>query len=102
MVARLGGDEYAIVLTGLDSVEAAMTGARVIADALSVPVVLDGLSLDVGASIGVAAYPRHGHDFETLLRHADVAMYDAKNRGATVAVYAPEVDHNTAGRLGLL
>jgi diguanylate cyclase (GGDEF)-like protein len=101
-VARLGGDEYAIILAGLDSVESAMTGARVIADVLSVPVVLDGLSLDVAASIGLAAYPAHGDDFETLLRHADVAMYDAKNRGATVAVYAPEVDHNTADRLGLL
>ncbi|HKD97859.1 MAG TPA: EAL domain-containing protein, partial [Micromonosporaceae bacterium] len=102
MVARLGGDEYAIVCAGVDTVEAAFTEARAIADVLSVPVVLDGMSLDVGASIGIAAYPLHGDDFETLLRHADVAMYDAKSRGDTVAVYAPESDHNSADRLGML
>jgi EAL domain-containing protein (putative c-di-GMP-specific phosphodiesterase class I) len=67
-----------------------------------VPVVLDGMSLDVSGSIGIAVYPTHGEDFETLLRHADVAMYDAKLRGDALAVYAPEVDHNSADRLSLL
>ena len=46
--------------------------------------------------------PEHGEDFATLMRHADVAMYDAKHRGDTVAVYAPESDHNSPERLGLL
>ena len=69
---------------------------------LSVPVVLDGMPLDVGGSIGIAIYPDHGDDFATLLRHADVAMYDAKARGDAVAVYAPEADHNSPERLSLL
>ena len=63
---------------------------------------LDGLPLDVGGSIGIALYPDHGEDFATLMRHADVAMYDAKHRGDTVAVYAPESDHNSPERLSLL
>jgi diguanylate cyclase len=101
-VARLGGDEFAILAPGLDDVEAARDLAADIATALADPVALDGLPLDVGGSIGVAVYPQHGEDFETLMRHADVAMYDAKSRGDALAVYAPESDHNSAQRLGLL
>ena len=102
MVARLGGDEFAIVMTGLGDVaearDLAERGGRVLAE----PVPLDGLPLDVGGSIGIAVFPEHGEDFATLMRHADVAMYDAKHRNDTVAVYAPESDHNSAERLGLL
>ncbi|MET8907193.1 EAL domain-containing protein [Micromonospora sp. NPDC004551] len=102
LVARLGGDEFAIVvprLTGTD--QARERAARVVA-ALAEPVPLDGLPLDVGGSIGIALFPEHGEDFATLMRHADVAMYDAKHRNDTVAVYAPESDHNSAERLSLL
>jgi diguanylate cyclase (GGDEF)-like protein len=102
LVARLGGDEFAIVAPDIDNFDDAHVAARRIAAVLTVPVVLDGMPLDVGASIGVALFPTHGDDFETLLRHADVAMYDAKARGDTVAVYAPEVDHNSPDRLSLL
>ncbi|MGN9808359.1 putative bifunctional diguanylate cyclase/phosphodiesterase [Micromonospora sp. BQ11] len=102
MVARLGGDEFAIVMTGLtDAGEARDLADRVVA-ALAEPVPLDGLPLDVGGSIGVALFPDHGEDFATLMRHADVAMYDAKHRNDTVAVYTAESDHNSAERLGLL
>jgi diguanylate cyclase (GGDEF)-like protein len=102
VVARLGGDEFAILtsrLTGAD-------GARALADrivaALAEPVALDGLPLDVAGSIGIALFPEHGDDFATLMRHADVAMYDAKHRRDTVVVYTPESDHNTPERLSLL
>ncbi|MEH1102926.1 diguanylate cyclase domain-containing protein, partial [Micromonospora sp. CPCC 205561] len=102
MVARLGGDEFAIVMTGLtDAGEARELADRVVR-ALAEPVSLDGLPLDVGGSIGIALFPEHGEDFATLMRHADVAMYDAKHRNDTVAVYAAESDHNSAERLGLL
>ncbi len=102
LVARLGGDEFAIVLTGLTDVAEARARADRVVAALAEPVTLDGLPLDVGGSIGVALFPDHGEDFTTLLRHADVAMYDAKQRNDTVAVYVAESDHNTAERLGLL
>src|SRR5215475_4503772 len=102
LVARLGGDEFAVVAPEIDNVNDARSAASAIAGVLSVPVVLDGMSLDVGGSIGIAIYPTHGEDFETLLRHADVAMYDAKARGDAYAIYAPEVDHNSPDRLSLL
>ncbi|NLU79514.1 EAL domain-containing protein [Micromonospora sp. HNM0581] len=102
MVARLGGDEFAIVMTGITDVGEARTLANQVVQALAEPVALDGLPLDVGGSIGVALYPQHGEDFATLMRHADVAMYDAKHRNDTVAVYTAESDHNSAERLGLL
>lgn len=102
LVARLGGDEFAIVLTGLTDVAEARDRADRVVAALAEPVTLDGLPLDVGGSIGVALFPDHGEDFTTLMRHADVAMYDAKQRNDTVAVYVAESDHNTAERLGLL
>ncbi|MBX7268576.1 EAL domain-containing protein [Micromonospora sp. Llam7] len=102
MVARLGGDEFAIVMTGLTDVGEARLLADQVVRALAEPVPLDGLPLDVGGSIGIALYPDHGEDFATLMRHADVAMYDAKHRNDTVAVYTAESDHNSAERLGLL
>ncbi|PZF89206.1 bifunctional diguanylate cyclase/phosphodiesterase [Micromonospora deserti] len=102
MVARLGGDEFAIVMTGLTDVAEARGLADRVVRALAEPVPLDGLPLDVGGSIGIAVFPEHGEDFATLMRHADVAMYDAKHRNDTVAVYAAESDHNSAERLGLL
>ncbi|HEY2671758.1 MAG TPA: EAL domain-containing protein [Rugosimonospora sp.] len=102
LVARLGGDEFAIVAPGLSGAGEARALAERIAAVLADPVSQDGLPLDVGGSIGVAVYPRHGEDFATLMRHADVAMYDAKSRGDIVAVYTPESDHNSPQRLGLL
>ena len=81
---------------------AASVLAERVADALAEPVTLDGLPLDVTAAIGVAIYPDHGTDHTTLLRHAEVAMYDAKHRAATYAVYSPESDHNSPERLELL
>lgn len=102
LVARLGGDEFAIVVPGLTGTDQARERAGRVVAALAEPVPLDGLPLDVGGSIGIALFPEHGEDFATLMRHADVAMYDAKHRNDTVAVYAPESDHNSAERLSLL
>jgi predicted signal transduction protein with EAL and GGDEF domain len=64
--------------------------------------VLDYQPLDVNASIGVALYPDDGRDYATLMRHADVAMYEAKHRSNPVALYAADFDHNSPTQLGLL
>jgi diguanylate cyclase (GGDEF)-like protein len=101
-VARLGGDEFAILAPRLLDAAAARQLAERIAAALEAPVTLDGLPLDVTAAIGIALYPEHGPDNVTLLRHAEVAMYDAKSRGATYAVYSPASDHNSLESLELL
>jgi diguanylate cyclase len=76
--------------------------AEAAAHALAEPVTLDGLSFDVTAAIGVASYPDHGADPSTLLRHAESAMYDAKERGAAYAIYGPELERNSADLLELL
>jgi predicted signal transduction protein with EAL and GGDEF domain len=101
-VARLGGDEFGILAERLTDAEEARGLAARVVQALAEPVALDGLPLDVDASIGIALYPDHGEDFATLMRHADVAMYDAKHRGNDVALYAPDSDHNSRERLSLL
>jgi diguanylate cyclase len=102
LVARLGGDEFAVLAPGLRGIGEAREVAEAIGAALAEPVPLEGLPLDVAGSIGVACYPDHGRDVATLLRHADVAMYDAKARGDGVSLYSPDADHNSAERLGLL
>jgi diguanylate cyclase (GGDEF)-like protein len=102
LVVRLGGDEFAILATRIPDAAAARALAARVTAALTEPVEIDGLPLDVGASTGIALYPEHGDDFAELMSHADVAMYDAKTRSDAVAVYAPESDHNTPERLSLL
>jgi diguanylate cyclase (GGDEF)-like protein len=102
LVARLGGDEFALVAKRITGRAEARELAQRIERALAAPVVLDGLPLDVGSSIGIALFPEHGGDFATLLRHADVAMYAAKQNGDGHAVYAPEIDQNSPHRLGLV
>jgi len=101
VVARFGGDEFAILVPVLNVKDANSFASHVMA-ALADPVTLDGLAMDVTASIGIAVHPDHGEDFPTLMRHADVAMYEAKARGDSVALYEPRADHNTPERLGLL
>lgn len=100
MVGRLGGDEFAILAPDLTASEAHELATRVRA-ALAEPIRIDGLPLDITASVGIAVYPQQGEDFTTLMRHADIAMYDAKRRGDTAAGYEPGSDP-TVGHLGLL
>jgi len=102
LIARLGGDEFAVVRGAVGDLDTARAFAERVAAVLSGPVHLDGMPLEAACSIGVAVYPQHGTDFDELLQHADVAMYEAKTRNDAVAVYAPEADHNSAARLGLL
>jgi diguanylate cyclase (GGDEF)-like protein/PAS domain S-box-containing protein len=96
-VARLGGDEFAAVLPGADAAAAASAAAK-LQTALDVPLVLEGQVLSLAASIGIAAYPVHGDDADTLLRHADMAMYNAKRAQSGIATYAPDHDSQSSER----
>jgi len=80
-VARLGGDEFALVIEDLARPEHAATVARKLLDAIEPPIRLDGREARVGASLGVAIYPRDAEDPATLLRLADAAMYAVKAEG---------------------
>ncbi|MEU0969756.1 bifunctional diguanylate cyclase/phosphodiesterase [Streptomyces sp. NPDC005917] len=100
--ARLGGDEFAVLLPVADSTTSATRIARGLVSALSSPLDLDGLTLVLEASAGVAVFPDHALDAEGLLRRADVAMYQAKRDRTGVEVYESKRDSNTPDRLGLL
>ncbi|MFE7131256.1 putative bifunctional diguanylate cyclase/phosphodiesterase [Streptomyces sp. NPDC057638] len=100
--ARLGGDEFAVLLPTADSITSAQRVARQLAAGLSSPLDLDGLTLVLEASAGVAVFPEHALDAEGLLRRADVAMYQAKRDRTGVEVYESKRDSNTPDRLGLL
>lgn len=100
--ARLGGDEFAVLLPVADSTTSATRVARTLVAALSSPLDLDGLTLVLEASAGVAVFPDHAVDAEGMLRRADVAMYQAKRDRTGVEVYESKRDSNTPDRLGLL
>lgn len=100
--ARLGGDEFAVLLPVADSITSAQRVARTLVSALSSPLDLDGLTLVLEASAGVAVFPDHAREAEGLLRRADVAMYEAKRDRTAVEVYEATRDGNTPDRLGLL
>ena len=99
VLARLGGDEFAALLP---NAQAAQAASERIAEMLEQRFLIDGLALQIGASIGIALYPEHARDGETLLRHADVAMYQAKGNRSGSEFYARERDGNTRGRLQML
>ena len=90
-VARLGGDEFAILLP-VTNVEGAQLAARKVLYEIARGCVIDGRSLTVRASIGIACVPQHGASAETLLQKADVAMYVAKTDSVGVAVYSTDRD----------
>jgi diguanylate cyclase (GGDEF)-like protein len=100
VVARLGGDEFGVLLRGADTADASVAADRLRA-ALRMPFTLAGISLHVGASVGIAVFPDHAEDAGTLLRHADVAMYEAKRGRTGHEVYASEGDHHSRDRLEL-
>lgn len=80
-IARLGGDEFAIMLTDLESVQAAAKVARRTIEAMSAPIPLETQEVFVTASIGITVFPFDGEDVDTLLKNADTAMYHAKSEG---------------------
>jgi diguanylate cyclase (GGDEF)-like protein/PAS domain S-box-containing protein len=90
-LARLGGDEFAVLLPETTEDEARRVGWELI-DALAAPFSVEGFSLEVETSLGVALYPAHGTDAESLVQRADVAMYAAKHTRSGLVVYGPEQD----------
>ena len=79
-VARIGGDEFVVLLHSIHAAEDADKVAKKIRQVLAQPLRLDGHSLTIRTSIGVALYPEHGTEEKQLFRHADEAMYTAKRQ----------------------
>jgi diguanylate cyclase (GGDEF)-like protein len=100
-VARLGGDEFALLTPGPRDPATALFLADRIRQEMERPFMLGTMSLQVEASIGIALYPEHGEDVETLVRHADVAMYVSK-RTHTPTIYATKHDNYSPTRLAIV
>ncbi len=103
LLARLGSDEYAVLMPRIDKGEQeALEIAATAQSALQAAVTVDGVALNVEASIGIALAPDHAKAADELLQRADVALDRARVRRGRVEVYSPERDHSGAERLALL
>ncbi|MDQ6949678.1 MAG: EAL domain-containing protein, partial [Actinomycetota bacterium] len=100
-LARLGGDEFAVLLPGCDC-DAAVAIVEQVQTILNEPFTIRGIKLHVEASIGIASFPAHADDTDTLIRRADVAMYQAKEARTGWEVYAAQRDLHSPNRLRLL
>ncbi|ADU31903.1 diguanylate cyclase [Evansella cellulosilytica] len=81
MIARIGGDEFNILLSQMNSKQHVSDVAQRLLKVINEPWPLSGGEWEITASIGIALYPEDGDTMETLLKHADIALYDAKNNG---------------------
>lgn len=102
VVVRMGGDEFVVVATGLPSIGVIDSIARRIRKELSVPVELDGMTLSVAPSIGISVYPDDGTTQEQLLKHAGIALHQAKERGrSTHLFFTTEMNARLSERLSM-
>ena len=100
-IARFGGDEFAVVFPGMQ-LEQAIHISEKIAQSMEEPFKVEGNLLSIDVSIGIALYPDHGNDSDTLLQHADVALYAAKKTSnPCYAVYNADHDEHSMERLML-
>ncbi|MDB5054435.1 MAG: hypothetical protein JWM44_2485 [Bacilli bacterium] len=100
-IFRLGGDEFAILMPR-SNLTMGMARAKAILSRIDQPIAVDGVTLSIGASLGLVTFPKHGKELQTLLRRADVAMYTAKRNGSELAVYSKEQDEKDPYRLTLM
>lgn len=99
LVARLGGDEFTVVLDGVQSEEAVREISGKIGEVLSKPFVFMGQEMFVSTSIGISMYPDDGRDAGTLVKHADTAMFRAKERGDKHRFYEYGMESEVSNRL---
>lgn len=92
-VARMGGDEFAMILEGVSGQQDIVTVAQRIIQAIREPFLIDGQPQSVGVSIGITVYPLDDQSVDELLKHADAAMYRAKQRGGNTFQFHP-IDEN--------
>ncbi len=101
VVARLGGDEFAVLIEPANAASAARV-AETIASCLTPPITVDDMTIQAGASTGIALFPGDGEDGAALLRRADAAMYEAKQTGRSHMFATPDDDAANLRRLQLL
>ena len=101
MVARLGGDEFGILLSNTPVNKATIIAEKIL-NVFNGPFVIEDHNLEVGLSIGIAEFPKHGYDVNVLLQRADIAMYNAKQNRSGYSIYDSSEDIHTISRLALM
>ena len=99
--ARMGGDEFAILLPAVADTPAAVRVVQRILKSIETPAQIAGHELRFSASVGIAMFPEHAENADILMRHADVAMYQAKKAKQGYTVYYPELDQQNKDRIAL-
>jgi EAL domain-containing protein (putative c-di-GMP-specific phosphodiesterase class I) len=97
----MGGDEFLLLLPGSNEEQSIEISKKILAS-ISEPFLVDGHSLEINASIGIAIYPTHADDPNSLIRRADVAMYEAKHKKSGYYLYDPKADQHDPGRLTMM
>lgn len=101
-VARLGGDEFVLILQNLESEDDAYNLLTSIIDKLREPIPIFQREIHITASLGMAFFPKHDQSIDGLIRKADAAMYDVKERGRNAfMVYTPALEHGKAQRMSV-
>ncbi|MGZ8252310.1 MAG: putative bifunctional diguanylate cyclase/phosphodiesterase, partial [Methylophilaceae bacterium] len=99
VVARLGGDEFLIVMDLLGDPEDAAVVAQKIIHSLQIEFIIDGREIFIGASVGISIFPKDGPDVDSLIKAADIAMYQVKNRGKNNhCFYSDDLSKNAVER----
>ena len=99
-VSRHGGDEFVVILADIGGVDQAAHVAQTVMHSLVQPVAVAGQEMNVSVSIGISIYPGDGGDIETLMQHADVAMYHAKQDGRSAfRFFSPEMNAHVVQRV---
>ena len=102
-VSRQGGDEFLIMLAGQSDQEAVSTVAAKIIEMMAVPFRINSMEISATCSVGIALYPDNGQDFDSLLKHADMAMYKAKESGRNAfRFYDAQMNTNVIEHLHLI
>ena len=102
LIAHISGDEFVVLLERCNEPEAAIAVARKLLTAAARPILLNGQELALTASVGIAQYPADGSDSETLLKHADIALFRAKEQGRNnYQFYSAQMNTHTAERLAM-
>lgn len=100
-IARIGGDEFSILLPHTNEEQAIIISQKILAS-INESIEVDDIEVSISSSIGIAIYPEHGEDVQTLLRHSDIAMYVAKRNKIGFEVYHTDVDDHSISKLSLI
>ncbi|HBM29607.1 MAG TPA: histidine kinase [Halomonas sp.] len=98
-LARLGGDEFVVICRGVHDDVSAMQTADILCASLHQPMVIEQHSSELSVSVGISLYPDHGQSAQALLKHADIAMYQAKRQKLTMRTFEHWMGHAVAQQL---